>query len=904
MADNKDRSVVNSDLIGGLDDGKVSVDVALLNIATIENAKIASEKNIQRATKVINEEWYKEQEQRIKKKHTDATLAAHEIAKLRKNHDKNIAEMAQKMQLAQYKQASALIKKQMVEEQQKTILKTKNLLTERKIEIANSNIHGNSKNAQLRKIREQERKIGQDALEYEKRRRALGKQVIQEKRRDGATTRKEMDEALDAINKSFELQEEQHAANIDNINEQMALLDSKRDKEGNLGKKDQEEYDKLEKAKEAEQGNLKETKQQHLKEGTMANMMKGVTHALNEGLKGLSDALNKSVDEAIDTVGKYKSFVDARLQDTDSNYNDVAKTLKRTLGVSPLAKQKDVLEQLKNAVDKGIAYNVEQRAFLATMTDKIVSTFDAFDSNLMRIIRLQQADTTQARMGMEAELLQFFNRTFQDNSYLQEGYDEVSKALIDANANMSRDMSIAFEYNVQKWLGSLASLGFGTDTITTIAQGINYLGSGNVQALAGNTQLQSLLAMSAVRGGLDYSDLLINGITDKEVNTLLKSMVEYLAEIAEDENKVVKAAYGDVFNFTQSDLQAVRNLVNDKGATLANISNESMTYKEATKETQMQLIQVLGRLSATEMVNNAFDNFTYTAGESLASDPISALTWKTISLIEEATGGIHLPAISVMGNMIDLSTFTIEGIMKTGMFGLSVLGNIPSMIGSMASGGGLNLNAWGFDEYTKRGGASTEDPDKKGVQSSLSVSKAQTSSSSSDTKKAAISDTEEDQESSKESAEQMNEEHKNVEDLYNALFEDKKPVYTLDVPVLTAMTVVVSAVNTMKDRTVDIYKLLYDKDKSVNVNVTNMSDMSTALAILAPKDTVKVDSVSINDLVNQLSSKLLGSTNTDGSYADGNATIADIANILVNGTLRVTDVGVAEKLEDLNKNLY
>ena len=223
--------------------------------------------------------------------------------------------------------------------------------------------------------------------------------------------------------------------------------------------------------------------------------------------------------------------------------------LKNNLAVSPFVSLEKTLDNLAKLTEAGIAYNLEERAFLSTISDKIATTFDVFDSNLMRLIRLQQADTTAARLGMEAALTRFLNTMFADTSYLNNAYDNVSQAIIDANATMSREDSAEFEYVLQKWLGSLYSLGFSDTAVTKIAEGINYLATGNVQALAGNTPMQTLLAMSASRAGMDYANMLLYSPSPKELNDLLKSMVEYLREIAQNsDNQVVKSAYGELFN--------------------------------------------------------------------------------------------------------------------------------------------------------------------------------------------------------------------------------------------------------------------------------------------------------------------------------------------------------------------
>jgi hypothetical protein len=630
-----------------------------------------------------------------------------------------------------------------------------------------------------------------------------------------------------------------------------------------------------------------------------------------KGIGGAADALvgafNKGVDNAIESVGQYRSVIEARLQGTKSGYDKVAKTLKQSLAVSPYVKQTEVLQKLKDAVDKGIAYNVEQRAFLSTMTDKIVSTFDAFDSNLMRIIRLQQADTTAARMGMEAELLQFFNSTFSDSSYLNEGYDDVSKALVDANAQMTRDMSVAFEYNVQKWMGSLASLGFGTDTITKIATGINYLGSGNVQALSGDTQLMNLLAMSASRSGYPLSDLLVKGIDDSSVNELLKSMVEYLAEIAEDNNAVVKAAYGDVFNFTQADLRAIKNIANDEGATIENIYNSSMTYDKSMSEIQSQLNQVGSRLSMTEMINNVFDNFVYSAGESIGNTALGAITWKILTLIDTATGGdLKLPEITMFGTGVNI-TSSIPNLIKTGIFGLSAIGQIGNIIDSIDSGGGMDLGIWEAKEYTTRGGKF--DSTVGGVQKTTSGSKNVTSSSSSDTKKAAIESTSEDQEEGIKRSEEAMKDKVTLETLYNTLFDKRKYVEVRDFEILPKLSTISNSVASVNTHTTSIInKLNATDDNAIKVNVVNFSQLGSAMPS-SSNTTSFLGYTKLDEIINSLAGKIVDGLNGgDISAHDlddvGGYTLKNLITKIMDGeAITVSDSTSQEYLKNIARDI-
>lgn len=901
-SDNTQRSVVNKDFMAGLESGAPSIDTMLLNIKHAEKATLISEEAIAKARELHDDEYYKKKEQHIKDSQMSEADKEAALKKLRDNRERDAFDLAKKLEGNLFKMSSNHQRVAIIEKKKATAANYLEELKLQKAKIASmttEEMHGVEKNSKLRELRKLEIQTGKEAVKLEKQQRAVKIAALKDQKKNGIITQDSLNAQLESIKESYALEREQHEANIANIDAEIAALEEKRaagdyEDEGEIDS----EIASLKQDKEEEKEALKQDDKDRFKGELLANTMKAGFGSVSKGLNNMAGAFNDAVNKAIDSVGQYKSFIDAALQGTQSSYDDVSKTMKKALAISPWVKQEEVLKKLNDAVDKGIAYNVEQRAFLATMTDKIVHTFDAFDSNLMRIIRLQQADTTAARMGMEANLLQFFNSTFSDNSYLTEGYDNVSQALVDANAQMTRDMSISFEFNVQKWMGSLASLGFGTDTIQTIAEGINHLGSGNVAALAGNTQLQSLLAMSASRAGLSYSELLVKGIDDSSVNTLLKSMVEYLKEIAEDDNAVVKAAYGDVFNFKQADLRAIKNLTEGD---IANIANQSMSYSQAMAETQSQLLKVTSRLSMNEMIDNIWGNFLYSTGESIASNPVTALLYKTIDLVESVTGGIELPFLNVSGFGLNLN-MSIESLLKTGIFGLSALGQVGNMVSSLGSGGGLDLGIWGGTEYTKRGGDFQSTVG--GVQSSTSGSKSVTSSSSSDSKEAAISSTEEDQESQKKKSKESMSEEITLETLYKELFEKKSAVYVLSNPIEERLTQL-TAVELAKKTTVDnIHKLMRNKEDPMYVIVKNLPPTLATLDVnaLLPKSSVGITNV--KEVANAIGEALLGKSDDSGSYVDGKATLGDIANILLNGTIQVIDRATQDEIKNLSKDFY
>jgi hypothetical protein len=57
----------------------------------------------------------------------------------------------------------------------------------------------------------------------------------------------------------------------------------------------------------------------------------------------------------------------------------------------------------------------------------------------MRIIRIQQQDSTASRLGMEKALNDMLNSYYKDTSYLTQTFDEVSSALFEMTANQSRN---------------------------------------------------------------------------------------------------------------------------------------------------------------------------------------------------------------------------------------------------------------------------------------------------------------------------------------------------------------------------------------------------------------------------------------------------------------------------------
>jgi hypothetical protein len=241
---------------------------------------------------------------------------------------------------------------------------------------------------------------------------------------------------------------------------------------------------------------------------------------------------------------------------------------------------------------------------------------------------------------------------------------------------------------------------------------------------------------------------------------------------------------------------------------------------------------------------------------------------------------------------------SIESLLKTGMFGLSALGNVGKMASSLLTGGGIDLDAWGGTEYTKRGGNFTSTIG--GVQSSISGSKAVVSASSSDTKKQAMSSTEEDQESQSKSSRESMKDDITIETLYKELFEKKTAVYVIDNPVKNKVTDAVAAINDTKSRVSEIHKLLTNKDNPIVVSVANLDTIHIPKV---PEEFVikDVKETPINKLAAKISDGVIGKAGREGD-TDGVYTISDLVYLLSNGTISVSDSLTREQLTEMNRN--
>jgi len=429
------------------------------------------------------------------------------------------------------------------------------------------------------------------------------------------------------------------------------------------------------------------------------------------GLATLTNALSdltKQLDSKIEYIAGKKSAIDTRLhgwggkRKLGSYWDAISTDIIGVAGASPFIKQTAVISNVESMVDAGIAYNVEQRAFLQTIKDKIATTFDANNGTLLRLVRIQQADSTAARLGMESTMNSFLNNMYENTEYLKNVATSVKSSLEEAMSLMSATEAVSFEYQVQKWMGSLYSVGMSQGAVNNIAGTLGKLAAGDISGITGGGA-GNLLVMAANKANLSLADMLANGLDDSDTNKLLNAMTDYLAQIANDSknSRVVQQQIANVYGLTASDLRAAQNLSKTRGI----VAGSSLSYNDALAQLTSMASTMWLRTSMGEMMTNAWDNLQYTMAGGIANNPLLYGIYKAAGLLNSVAGGIALPDIKVMGSGVNLQT-TVADLMNVAALSGSILQGLGTMIAA-GGGGGFSgvgmLKAMGISTVSKGG---------------------------------------------------------------------------------------------------------------------------------------------------------------------------------------------------------
>jgi hypothetical protein len=168
--------------------------------------------------------------------------------------------------------------------------------------------------------------------------------------------------------------------------------------------------------------------------------------------------------------------------------------------------------------------------------------------------------------------------------------------------------------------------------------------------------------------------MLTEGLNAYNTNSLLQAVVGYMQEIGQGSNQVVKSQFAQTFGLSISDLTAASNIATDLDSITANM----MSYSGTIDELGFQLNEISGRVSIAEKIQNVMSNIKFSIGQGIAENAVMAGMWSLTDLIQNVTGGIAIPAVSVFGNMVDLNT-TVENLIKTGLVGVSTLSKLPDL---------------------------------------------------------------------------------------------------------------------------------------------------------------------------------------------------------------------------------
>ena len=429
--------------------------------------------------------------------------------------------------------------------------------------------------------------------------------------------------------------------------------------------------------------------------GKLDKIVVGVD-SINKGISFLRTGLDKSVDNAMNVFTNYMGKVDARLYGTNLTFTKMQKDITNTLGSSRYVSQQKMIDNLYKLTESGIAFNLEYRAWLETVSDRMVTTFDSLDTTLTRLVRLQQADISSASLGSEALLTRFLNSNFKDTSYLNNLYDSVAGILVDSTSQQSATNSIGYQFAIQKWLGALSSVGMSDSAVQSIATALNWLGSGNVSQLNSNSQASTLLNLSAQKAGLSYSDMLLNGTNDDNINKLMKAMIIQLQDISKNTkgNQVVKSAWGDILNFSMSDIRAINNLTSSD---ISSIYNTKADYSSSINELNNQTSYISKRTTIAEQIDNVINNTLFGVGAGIASSPSNYIGWKIGGIVGDIGnrfGGLAGTIVSGLGGLISLGS-ALGPLIEAGKTLISS--------GINQTGNGAMGNGFGFQLYQSRG---------------------------------------------------------------------------------------------------------------------------------------------------------------------------------------------------------
>ena len=356
----------------------------------------------------------------------------------------------------------------------------------------------------------------------------------------------------------------------------------------------------------------------------------------------LQSSLSGQLDSTINSyINNYQSMISS-LVGANKDWESITDNLNNALSANSLVRQENVYKNLTELIKAGISENVEQRAFLETISDDLNLLLDTQTGSLARLIRLQDASIAENRVAIEYSLREFLNQNYSTSEYIKDSYLKVADSISELQAINTTSIASSIESALQTWLGSYYSVGVSDSTISSLASAINSLGTGDLSNI--NSNISKLVMMGAATSGKSYGNLLTNGITAEDVSAIMSGITDYAKSI--EGNNVVRSQWASLFGLSISDLEALKNL---------NIANNTQTVSSDINK----LFDAYANFVPTTVgLKNTFENLMFTTATNIASNDALYGSYFVTDILEKSGIG---SALSSLG-----SSITSMGLKKTG----------------------------------------------------------------------------------------------------------------------------------------------------------------------------------------------------------------------------------------------
>ena len=376
----------------------------------------------------------------------------------------------------------------------------------------------------------------------------------------------------------------------------------------------------------------------YLAEDFKDNFGKNVEKLASSLQSSLSGQLDSTINSYIDN---YQSMISS-LVGANKDWESITDNLNNALSANSLVRQENVYKNLTELIKAGISENVEQRAFLETISDDLNLLLDTQTGSLARLIRLQDASIAENRVAIEYSLREFLNQNYQTSEYIKDSYLKVADSISELQAISTTSLASSIESALQTWLGSYYSVGVSDSTISNLASAINSLGTGDLSNI--NSNISKLVMMGAATSGKSYGNLLTNGITAEDVSAIMSGITDYAKSI--EGNNVVRSQWASLFGLSISDLEALKNL---------NITNNTQTVSSDINK----LFDAYANFVPTTVgLKNTFENLMFTTATNIASNDALYGSYFVTDILEKSGIG---SALSSLG-----SSIASMGLKKTG----------------------------------------------------------------------------------------------------------------------------------------------------------------------------------------------------------------------------------------------